>query len=94
MLKSISLENYKCFQHAKLDISPLTILCGINSSGKSSIINSLLMLKQSYENNIMGNNMSLNGEYIKCGAFEDISTDRNNEPVKFCVEYELRKPEK
>lgn len=94
MLKSISLENYKCFEHAKLDISPLTILCGINSSGKSSIINSLLMLKQSYENNIIGNNMSFNGEYIKCGSFEDISTDRNNKPIKFCVEYELRKPEK
>ena len=94
MLKSITLENYKCFDLAKLDISPLTILCGINSSGKSSIINSLLMLKQSYENNIVGNNVSFNGEYIKAGSFEDISTDRNNNPITFSVEYELKKPKK
>lgn len=94
MLKSIDLENYKCFEHVELAISPLTILCGINSSGKSSIINSLLMLKQSYENNIVGNNVSLNGEYIKGGTFEDISTNRNNEPITFSVEYELKKPRK
>jgi predicted ATPase len=94
MLKSISLENFKCFEHIKLDISPLTILCGINSSGKSSVINSLLMLKQSYEDNVMANNMRFNGKYIKCGSFEDVSTDRNNEPIKFEIEYELRRPEK
>ncbi len=50
MLKSISLENYKCFKYLNsLDIAPLTILCGVNSSGKSSILKSLLMMKQSYE---------------------------------------------
>lgn len=94
MLQSIGFENYKCFERAKVDIAPLTILCGVNSSGKSSIINSLLMMKQSYENNVMENNMSLNGAYIKCGSFEDISTNRNNNPIKFCVEYELSRPVK
>lgn len=49
MLKSIGLENYKCFKKLmvddkeELEIAPLTILCGVNSSGKSSIINSLLL---------------------------------------------------
>lgn len=52
------------------------------------------MLKQSYENNIVGNNVSFNGEYIKAGSFEDISTDRNNNPITFSVEYELKKPKK
>ena len=94
MLRSIGFENYKCFERAKVDIAPLTILCGVNSSGKSSIINSLLMMKQSYENTVMENNMSLNGAYIKCGSFEDISTNKNNNPIKFCVEYELNRPAK
>ena len=45
MLKSISLENYKCFEKLDdLEIAPLTVLCGVNSTGKSSILKSLLML--------------------------------------------------
>lgn len=92
MFKSINLNNYKCFEKMQMDISPLTIICGTNSSGKSSIINSLLMLKQSYENNFAANNMILNGSYIKCGLYEDISTDRNNLPITFDNEYELIKP--
>ena len=39
MLKSIGLENFKTFK--KLDnfeLNPLTVLCGTNSSGKSTII--------------------------------------------------------
>lgn len=73
MLKSISLENYKCFKDkTDIDIAPLTILCGANSSGKSSILKSLLMLKQSYENSSSFNSISLNGEYTNNGSFKDV----------------------
>ena len=64
MLKSITLENYKCFkEETTIDIAPLTVLCGVNSSGKSSILKSLLMLKQSYENVDATNQMTFNGKY-------------------------------
>lgn len=73
MLKSISLENYKCFDKLEdLEIKPLTILCGVNSSGKSSIIKSLLTLKQSYENNSDYNSLALNGNYTIDGTFSDV----------------------
>ena len=73
MLKSISLENYKCFKkRTNIDIAPLTVLCGVNSSGKSSILKSLLMLKQSYENESPYNEMLFNGEYVDNGFFDDI----------------------
>ena len=73
MLKSISLENYKCFD--KLDnfeIAPLTVLCGVNSSGKSSILKSLLMLKQSFESNYDKNSLLFNGDYTINGAYNDV----------------------
>lgn len=93
MLKSIDLENYKCFENScEIKIAPLTVLCGVNSSGKSSIINSLLMLKQSYENNLSSNNMTFNSSYLKCGSFEDISSNKNNNPISFNVTYELERP--
>lgn len=93
MLKSISLKNYKCFKELeKIKISPLTVLCGVNSSGKSSIINSLLLQKQSYEDNSISNNMKLNGEYVKCGRFNDISLKRNGDTITLSIFYELEKP--
>lgn len=73
MLKSISLENYKCFKEkTDIDIAPLTVLCGVNSSGKSSILKSLLMLKQSFENTVTTDSMSFNGEYVDNGSFNEI----------------------
>lgn len=50
MLESITLKNYKSFENeTSIEIKPLTILCGVNSSGKSSIIKSLLMMRQTIE---------------------------------------------
>lgn len=73
MLKSISLENYKCFKKkTDIDIAPLTVLCGVNSSGKSSILKSLLMLKQSYESESPYNEMTFNGKWVDNGYFHDI----------------------
>jgi len=104
MLKSISLENYKCFDKLKVDdngiqkdeleIAPLTVLCGVNSSGKSSIINSLLLQKQSYEDSSISNNMKLNGEYVKSGRFKDVSSKHSNNIITFITSYELSKPKK
>lgn len=73
MLKSISLENYKCFkERTDIDIAPLTVLCGVNSSGKSSILKSLLMLKQSYESEYTTQAISFNGKWVDNGFFNDV----------------------
>ena len=83
MLKSISLENYKCFKdETTINIAPLTVLCGVNSSGKSSILKSLLMLKQSYENESPYNEMLFNGEYVDNGFFDDIIFHEKIEDIK------------
>lgn len=48
MLQSIFIKNFKRFNHGqKIDLKPLTIICGRNSSGKSTILQSLLLMKQS-----------------------------------------------
>lgn len=92
MLKSISLENYKCFDKLEdLEIAPLTILCGVNSSGKSSILKSLLMLKQSFESNYDKNSLLFNGDYTTNGSYADVVTDHkftNNVTLsnKFVIE--------
>lgn len=48
MLKKIEIENFKAFSNLqKLNLAPITLIYGANSSGKSSIIHSLMVLKQS-----------------------------------------------
>lgn len=92
MLKSISLENYKCFKEkADIEIAPLTVLCGVNSSGKSSILKSLLMLKQSYENGLDMNNLSLNGIYTNNGKFSTVVHGRNQSNFAIDTTFEFRK---
>lgn len=82
MLKSISLENYKCFKDKiDIEIAPLTVLCGVNSSGKSSILKSLLMLKQSYENESNSHTLLLTGEYVDNGSFDDVVYHENKKDI-------------
>ena len=89
MLKSITLENYKCFKDkTTIDIAPLTVLCGVNSSGKSSILKSLLMMKQTVEKDTPYNKLSFMGNYVDNGYFDDIvnSTIRENDDATFTIE--------
>ena len=50
MIKEISLRNFKTFDDEVFNIAPLTLVMGINGMGKSSILQSLLLLKQNYAN--------------------------------------------
>jgi len=49
MIKNIRLDNFKCFEELDLQLAPLTIITGINGMGKSSVIQSLLLLRQSFD---------------------------------------------
>lgn len=47
-MKTISVSNFRCFEHTgDIEIKPLTVLVGANSSGKSSFIKLFPLLKQS-----------------------------------------------
>ena len=45
MLKAITIDNFKCFEHLVLRCAPLTLMCGLNGMGKSSVIQALLCLR-------------------------------------------------
>lgn len=90
MITNLTLENFKAFQKLdNLEIKPITILCGTNSCGKSSILQSLLLFKQTLENNKPNQNLLLNGEYIRLGRFQDLiykKVSDNNISFKFDIE--------
>lgn len=72
-LKSISLRNFKSFKELKnLEFTPITIFCGNNSSGKSTIIQSLLLLKQTIESSYDKSPLLLNGDFVKLDSYKNI----------------------
>ena len=70
MLQSIRLKNFKCFEDQEFPCRDLTILTGLNGMGKSSLLQSLLLLRQSKDS--LTNALSLNGEYVTLGVAKDV----------------------
>ena len=62
----ISVQGYKSlYDECNAEIRPLTILAGANSSGKSSIMQPLLMLKQTLEASYDPGPLLLNGPNVQ-----------------------------
>lgn len=84
MIESIRLNYFKAFKDSQeISLKPLTCLLGRNSSGKSSIINALLVLKQTIEGDQSPHQLPqlvLNGPLYEGGQYEDIvfNHDKSN----------------
>lgn len=66
MITNLKLENFKCFDELDLQLAPLTLITGVNGMGKSSVIQSLLMLRQSFDERYIQaeNKVLLTGELV------------------------------
>ncbi|MDE5777081.1 MAG: DUF3696 domain-containing protein [Lachnospiraceae bacterium] len=75
MIKKVSLKNFKCFENMDLEFERLNLFAGVNGMGKSTLIQAILLLRQTFEKNQLqkGENVILNGHYINLGTIHDIS---------------------
>lgn len=72
MITSLTLRNFKAFKHQTLVFRPLTLLSGLNSTGKSSILQALLLLRQSSQKgSLIEKGLVLNGDLINIGTAKD-----------------------
>ena len=73
MLTVWTISNFKSIREPiTLDLAPLTIFSGINSSGKSTLIQSILMVAQSFMSIIDDEALILNGRFLQLGRLQDI----------------------
>ena len=62
MITNIALQNFKCFRHISVAPKLITVFIGPNGTGKSGVLQALLLLKQS-RNNVR--RLILDGELIR-----------------------------
>lgn len=75
MLRRIGLSNFKCWKALDIELAPITLLFGANSSGKSAILQSLLMLKQTARGFDPGQHINFgggDGDYVDLGSYQDL----------------------
>lgn len=51
MISKFKINGFKCFNGEEFELNDITILCGNNGAGKSSVIQALLLIRQAIENN-------------------------------------------
>lgn len=87
MLNLLSLENFKSIKDHDFELRNLTIFSGFNGMGKSSALQSLLLLRQSHDKHLLPSvGLSLTGEYVKIGNGKDLLYSyANDENIKIEV---------
>jgi len=84
MINSLTIKNFKCFEDLHIELSNLNVLAGINSMGKSSVIQSILLLRQSYEMGAIAKGLHLNGSLVQIGTGRDLM-NRNSEEDEISI---------
>ena len=70
---SIAVQGFKCLaEESRIEIRPLTILAGANSSGKSSIMQPLLLMKQTLQASYDPGALLLNGPNVRLTSVDQL----------------------
>lgn len=72
MIRNLKLQNFKSHNNSDLKFANLTLLTGINSAGKSSVIQSLLLLRQSKQKGRLNFGLDLNSPLCDLGKGTDV----------------------
>lgn len=90
MISRIRLDSFKSVgKPTQVELRPLTVLAGANSSGKSTLLQSILLLHQTMTSKVTGRAMVLNGPTVRLGSFDDVLT-RGSRRSSFSIGIDLQ----
>ncbi|MDE0447983.1 MAG: AAA family ATPase [Spirochaetaceae bacterium] len=77
MIRRVLMENFKCFGSQEIQLGGITVLAGLNGAGKSSVMQALLLLRQSGLD-VDGNPAALRwqGDLVDVGSFDEVLYDK------------------
>lgn len=81
MIKKLHLKNFKSHRDTLLEIKPLTVISGVNNIGKSSVLQSLLLLRQSFNKKRLTAGLDLNMPLVSIGIGNDALYRLAQEPI-------------
>ena len=89
-IQKIRLSNFKSIERSdspiEIELSPLTLLCGENSSGKSTLLHSILLLLQSLNaEKITGSTFPLNGKLIQLNELASILNASGDDFIEYSL---------
>lgn len=70
-IKSLRLVNFKAFTDQVFELKPLTLLSGLNNTGKSCVLQSILLLRQTAQQSLLSEGLALNGDLVCIGTGQD-----------------------
>jgi predicted ATPase len=86
MITELHIRNFKSHADTALSLRPLMLLAGMNGSGKSSVIQSLLLLRQSYKKQQLNEALILNDTLCSIGTGKDaIYQSAKEDFVRFSI---------
>ena len=96
MLESLRLVNFKSWKDTgDIQLAPITAFFGTNSSGKTSLLQALLLLKQTVASNnefVTLDYGQLDALFVELGSFKEIIFNHDeNLPLEFNLEWKLPK---
>lgn len=71
MISEMRIERFKCFSDQTISFGNISVLTGNNGTGKSTVIQALLLLKQAYDIGSIETQIPLNGDLAKIGTAAD-----------------------
>jgi len=89
MLHELSVDNFKSFSNRQsVRLAPITLIYGPNSSGKSSLIQALMLLKQSLTRPSEQGGLVSNGDFVDLGDYAAMAHNHNVEKeIRFSCTY-------
>ncbi len=78
MITKLGIQGFKCFKDQEIKLGRLTLLAGANATGKSTVIQALLLLRQSVKDATI-DELVLNGNLINIGTAEDALCTRSDQ---------------
>lgn len=87
MITRLKISDFKAHHNTELEFAPLTLLTGVNSSGKTTILQALLLLRQSFKKNRLEKGLDLNAPLCDIGKVKDaLYRASESEIISFTIE--------
>lgn len=86
MIKELIIEGFKAHKHTALKLGNINLLTGLNSSGKTSVLQALLLLRQSYTKRRLQDGLDLNAPLCDIGKASDARYKHSETgEIKLCL---------